>query len=130
MTTVAAIRIIEKANTKIGMHLGYEFNKMSDPNRFFYRSDQYYFIRNGIPAVFFFCGAHPDYHKATDTVEKVDSQKAARVAKLAFLTGWEIANRQERLSVDGVLAKYFKRKSESSFVRDNKTLKQIKLNSV
>jgi hypothetical protein len=59
--------------------------------RFFFRSDHFNFARKEIPSLFFFTGVHEDYHRPSDTVEKIDTEKAARVARLAFLTAWEIA---------------------------------------
>jgi Iap family predicted aminopeptidase len=66
------------------------------PNeRFFFRSDHYNFARKDIPAIFFFSGVHEDYHRPSDEVEKIDSDKAARIAKLAYYLAREIATRRE-----------------------------------
>ena len=64
--------------------------------RFFFRSDHYNFARREIPAVFFFAGTHEDYHRPTDTVNKIDGGKAARVARLIFLTALDVANAAAR----------------------------------
>jgi hypothetical protein len=64
--------------------------------RFFFRSDQYSFARRGVPALFFFNGTHEDYHRPGDVPEKIDGEKAARIARLAFFLGLEVANRPER----------------------------------
>jgi Zn-dependent M28 family amino/carboxypeptidase len=64
--------------------------------RFFYRSDHYNFARLEIPAIFFFSGVHADYHRPSDTVDRIDPDKAARVARLIFHTALEIANDPER----------------------------------
>lgn len=58
---------------------------------FFFRSDQLSFIQRGIPAVFFTTGDHPDYHQQSDLPERVDTDKLARVARLAFHLAYEIA---------------------------------------
>lgn len=63
---------------------------------FYYRSDHYNFIKRGVPALFFFNGPHADYHRASDQVDKIDAEKAARIAALMFYLGLEIANAQER----------------------------------
>jgi hypothetical protein len=63
--------------------------------RFFFRSDHYNFARKEIPAIFFFAGVHDDYHRPSDEVEKIDADKAARVARLAYFLAYEIANRRE-----------------------------------
>jgi len=59
--------------------------------RFFFRSDQLAFIQQGIPAVFFTTQDHEDYHQPSDEAEKVDNDKAARVARLAFLLAYHVA---------------------------------------
>jgi Zn-dependent M28 family amino/carboxypeptidase len=95
-------KVSEKVNelyTEI--ELDYTFNDENDPNRFYYRSDHYNFAKNNIPVIFYFSGVHEDYHKETDTVEKIDFEKTARIARLVFLTAWEIANRDNRIEVDG-----------------------------
>jgi hypothetical protein len=61
--------------------------------RFFFRSDHFNFARKDIPALFFFAGVHEDYHRPSDHVEKIDTDKTARVARLIFHTAYEIANR-------------------------------------
>jgi hypothetical protein len=63
--------------------------------RFFFRSDHFNFARLEIPALFFFAGVHEDYHQPSDEVEKLDADKAARVARLAFWTAYEIADSPE-----------------------------------
>jgi hypothetical protein len=58
---------------------------------FFFRSDQLSFIQRGIPAVFFTTGDHPDYHQQSDLPDRIDHDKLARVARLAFHLAYEIA---------------------------------------
>jgi len=82
------------------MELDYQYNAKDDPNRFYYRSDHYNFARYGVPVIFYFNGTHEDYHKPTDTVEKIHFEKMEKIARLIFHTAWEIANREERLVVD------------------------------
>lgn len=64
--------------------------------RFFFRSDQFNFMRHEIPALFFFTGVHECYHRPCDTVDFINPGKAARVANLAFHTVLEIANADQR----------------------------------
>lgn len=94
-------RISEEANTKyIGMELDYKYNDLNDPNRFYYRSDHYNFAKKGIPAIFYFNGVHDDYHKPTDTPNKIDYPLLTKRTKLAFAVAWELANVNERPKVD------------------------------
>jgi len=80
--------------------LDYTFNSFDDPNRFYYRSDHYNFAKNNIPVIFYFSGVHEDYHKPTDTVDKIRFEKMTKITQLVFLTAWQIANMDHRLQVD------------------------------
>lgn len=91
----------ENINSKyMNLELDYKYNDENDPNRFYYRSDHYNFAKNNIPIIFYFNGTHADYHKPTDTPDKIEYELLAKRAKLVFLTAWEIANRDARIVVD------------------------------
>ncbi len=93
--------INEKANiTYTKLDLDYKYNDTKDPNRFYYRSDHYNLAKHNIPIIFYFNGTHVDYHKKTDTKEKINLDLLTKRAQLVFYTAWEIANREERLVVD------------------------------
>ncbi len=93
--------ISEQTNDQyIGLELDYTFNTEDDPNRYYYRSDHYNFAKNNIPVIFYFNGVHEDYHKVTDTVEKIDFNKIQTITRLVFLTAWELANRDERIQLN------------------------------
>jgi Zn-dependent M28 family amino/carboxypeptidase len=62
---------------------------------FYTRSDHFNFARRGVPVLFFFTGVHDDYHQATDELRKIDGAKSARIAKLVFFLGNEVANMEE-----------------------------------
>jgi hypothetical protein len=98
----AELQEIQSRNNEMytQMALDYKYNDPKDPNHYYERSDHYNFAEKGIPAVFYFNGTHADYHKATDTVDKINFDAAAKRAQLAFYTAWEIANRPYRLIVD------------------------------
>ena len=94
--------INERMNQKYShLILDYKYNDPSDPNRYYFRSDHYNFAKKGIPAIFYFNGVHDDYHKITDTVEKINFQKMEKVARHFFHTAWDLANRNDRIIVDG-----------------------------
>ncbi len=91
----------EKSNKKyVNMDLDYTFNDPNDPNRFYYRSDHYNFAKKGIPSIFYFSGVHKDYHKHTDTVEKLIYEKVEKTARLIFYTAWELSNAEKKPKVD------------------------------
>ena len=60
--------------------------------RFYFRSDHYNFARKGVPILFFFNGVHEDYHEVTDSPDKINSEKEARILRLLFYLGQEIGN--------------------------------------
>ena len=93
--------ISEEVNRKhFNLKLDYTYNDKDDPNRYYYRSDHYNFAKNNIPVIFYFNGVHGDYHKSTDTIDKIDFKKTQKISRLIFLTAWELANRNERPSLD------------------------------
>ncbi|MCH8010363.1 MAG: M28 family peptidase [Candidatus Marinimicrobia bacterium] len=89
--------INEYASGKIdNLFLNYLYNSLDDPNRFYYRSDHYNFAQYGIPIIFYFAGVHKDYHKPTDTADKIDYAKTEKIARLVYLTGWGISQNDVR----------------------------------
>jgi hypothetical protein len=95
--------ISEKVNKKyINYDIDYTYNERTDPNQFYYRSDHYNFAKNGIPVIFYFSGVHKDYHKPTDDVGKINFDKIQKTTRMVFYTAWEIANRDQRLRMNGI----------------------------
>ncbi|MDQ7918187.1 M28 family metallopeptidase [Mesonia sp. MT50] len=93
--------ISEEMNSKyVNLDLDYTYNDENDPNRFYYRSDHYNFAKHNIPVIFYFNGTHADYHKPSDTPDKIEYDLLTKRTKLIFYTAWEVANRDERLVVD------------------------------
>ncbi|CAM3366168.1 M28 family metallopeptidase [Aequorivita lipolytica] len=82
------------------LELDYKFDDPNDPNRFYYRSDHYNFAKNNVPIIFYFNGVHEDYHKITDTPDKIEYDLMTKRAQLIFYTAWEIANREKRITAD------------------------------
>jgi Zn-dependent M28 family amino/carboxypeptidase len=64
--------------------------------RIFYRSDHYNFAKMGIPIAFFTTGLHPDYHRATDTPDKIDYKEMQSVSKTVAAVSWVLANQAGR----------------------------------
>lgn len=94
-------QISETVNDKyVQLDLDYKYNDPNDPERIYYRSDHYNFAKNNIPVIFYFNGIHADYHKISDTVDKINFDQLLKRTKLVFHTAWEVANRNERLVVD------------------------------
>jgi hypothetical protein len=93
--------ITNQINSKyLKLELDRKYNDLKDQNRFYFRSDHYNFARKGVPIIFYFNGVHADYHRATDTVDKINFGVMEKRARLVFHTAWEMANRNEMLKRD------------------------------
>jgi hypothetical protein len=55
-------------------------------------SDQYPFYLKGVPFIRIDCGFCKDYHKPTDTPDKINYELLKKQTQLAFLTLWNISN--------------------------------------
>ena len=86
--------INEDANSALAkpMTMDYEMNDPGDTESIYTRSDHYSYAAKGIPIIFYFTGLHPDYHSASDSVDKIIFDKVQRVAQLAYETGRRVAN--------------------------------------
>jgi Zn-dependent M28 family amino/carboxypeptidase len=91
--------ISETMNNKYtGLVFDYKFDDPKDPSRIYFRSDHYNFARKGVPVLFFYDGMlKADYHKPTDTVDKIHWSLYEKRARMVFHTAWEMANRDEML---------------------------------
>jgi hypothetical protein len=94
-------QLSEEVNSKYcNVELDYTYNDENDPNRFYYRSDHYNFAKNNIPIIFYFNGTHADYHRPSDTPDKIEYDLMENRSRLVFYTAWELANRDDRIVVD------------------------------
>lgn len=81
-------------------------NSSSNGNRFkmsfnqdgFGPSDHQSFYVRDVPVLFFFTGTHDDYHKPSDTAEKINSAGATRIAALVRDIAVSIANEPQRIA--------------------------------
>ena len=91
----------EAVNQKyMQIELDYTYNDENDPNRFYYRSDHYNFAKNNIPIIFYFNGTHDDYHRESDTPDKINYDLLENRSRLVFHTALEVANRDQKPVVD------------------------------
>lgn len=92
-------QLSEETNSQFQkMKLDYYYNDPDNPERIYYRSDHWNYAKHGVPVIFYFDGVHVDYHKPTDTVDKIDFDKMTKITRLVFETGWRIANLDHRLA--------------------------------
>ncbi|HET6254854.1 MAG TPA: M28 family peptidase [Puia sp.] len=82
------------------LELDYKFDDPTDPERIYYRSDHFNFARKGVPIIFYFDGIHADYHRPTDTPDKIDYDLLAKRAQFVFYTAWDMADRNDMLKRD------------------------------
>ena len=94
--------INEAINKKYSnLTLDYKFDDPADKERIYFRSDHYNFARKGVPVLFFYDGMlKGDYHRPTDTIDKINWPLYESRVRLIFHTAWEIANRDEMLKRD------------------------------
>ncbi len=62
-------------------------------------SDHTSFYARGVPVLFLFTGAHADYHRPTDTADKIDAGGLSEVARLAWRAVREATDRPARYEV-------------------------------
>ena len=99
--STALHNLSEAVNKKyLNINLDYKYNDKNDPNRFYYRSDHYNFAKNNVPIIFYFNGTHADYHKPSDTPDKINYQLLENRTRLVFHTAWEVANMDTRIVAD------------------------------
>ncbi len=94
----ASIRAMNDRSSRL--KLDYRYEDPGHPDRFFFRSDQYPYIRYGIPGVWFFSGTTEDYHTENDLEAKVDYAKMVKVTKLVYLVAMDIGDKPELLKLD------------------------------
>jgi len=104
------IRIANRESNNI--LLDYAYNNEEDPNQFYRRSDHYNFAKHDVPIAFFFTGVHADYHKPSDTIEKILFDRIAKIGQVVYYAGWKTANLHGMLAKDGTGSGY--RESASS----------------
>jgi len=82
-------RLIEKRNVAAGFNLVLQ----EDP---YLPTDVTAFYPRGVPVLSFFTGSHEDYHRPTDTAEKVNYEGMERITKLARGLLLDTANAPQR----------------------------------
>jgi hypothetical protein len=78
--------------------LDYKYNDENDPEQYYRRSDHYNFAKHNVPVVFFFTGNHKDYHKPTDTIDKIQFDKMIKIDHVIYNLGWKLCNFEHPLT--------------------------------
>ena len=82
--------LVTGQNEQIGLDLKLQYDQ--NPSNLLRRSDNWPFLVSNVPALFFHTGLHPDYHRPTDTADKINYAKLEKVTRLIFLCTWEAAD--------------------------------------
>jgi hypothetical protein len=93
--------LLRSANeASVNLDLSNRYNDLEDPNQFYRRSDHWNFGRLGVPFIFFFNGVHADYHRPSDSIEKIEWEALVKRTQLLYTTTAMIANADKRPEVD------------------------------
>jgi hypothetical protein len=82
--------LVRQENAAIGLTIKETLDV--SPQNLIRRSDQWSFLQQRIPAVFFTTGLHPDYHTPQDDVGRINFEKLEKIARLAFRVTWRLAS--------------------------------------
>ena len=82
--------LIERGNVPVG----FDLQTMDDP---YLPTDSTSFNSAGIPTLNLFTGSHEDYHRPSDTADKINYPDLDRIAKFAALVARQVANRESPL---------------------------------
>ena len=81
--------LIKRVNGKHGFKLDRSKSAYSS-------SDHTSFVAKNVPVLFFFSGLHSDYHKPTDTWDKIDGESAARLIDMVAEIAGELQAAEKR----------------------------------
>ncbi len=87
-------QLVEQANRGIGLELKMTYD--NNASNLMRRSDQWPFLQNGVPALFFHTGLHPDYHTPNDTPEKINYSKMEKIVRVVHQMSWDLAQQGPR----------------------------------
>jgi hypothetical protein len=82
--------VVERVN-KAGYGLELKMRYDNNSSNLLRRSDQWPFLQNGVPALWFHTGLHPDYHTQYDRPEKINYEKMEKIARLVHQVSWVLA---------------------------------------
>jgi hypothetical protein len=87
-------RTMEGANGQIALDLKFRYD--DTPENLLRRSDQWAFLQKGIPSLFIHTGEHPDYHRPSDTADKINYPKMEKIVRLVYRAVDALANASSR----------------------------------
>ena len=100
------MKINEESLAESGLVGNYQYNNLTDPNRYFYRSDHISFARKNIPVLFYSTGTHRDYHMVGDEEEYLDYDKFLKMARFCYKAGLNVAQYSRSIKVDNPMSRW------------------------
>ncbi len=85
---------VEHANSRFGLTLKKNYD--NNASQLLRRSDSWPFLQNGVPAIWFHTGLHPDYHLTSDIAARINYPKMERIARLVYQLSWDLAQANDR----------------------------------
>ncbi|MGH7127972.1 MAG: M28 family peptidase, partial [Planctomycetaceae bacterium] len=89
---------VAAANVGTGLTLRFRYD--NNESNLLRRSDQWPYLQNGVPAVWFHTGLHPDYHTADDDADRINYEKMTRIVRLIHQVSWDVANADGRPAIE------------------------------
>ncbi len=83
----------------LNLKLNHRYDNVDDM-RFFPRSDHVPYLQQGIPVLSWFTGSHEDYHRPSDSPDKIDYRKMEKITRTIFVTAWSLADAAKRPRID------------------------------
>jgi len=100
------MKINKKTLSETGLVGNYQYNNLTDPNRYFFRSDHINFARKDIPVLFYSTGTHRDYHMVTDVEEAIDYDKFLKMTRFCYKAGFNVAQHKGPIKVDNPMSEW------------------------
>lgn len=100
------MKINKKTLAESGLVGNYQYNNLTDPNRYFFRSDHINFARKDIPVLFYSTGTHRDYHLVTDVEEAIDYDKFLKMTRFSYNVGFNIAQYKGPIKVNNPMSEW------------------------
>ncbi len=100
------MEINERSLAESGLVGNYQYNNLTDPNRYFFRSDHISFARKDIPVLFYSTGTHRDYHLVSDEEEALDYGKFLKMTRFCYKAGFNVAQYSGPIAVDKPMSKW------------------------
>ncbi|MGA2741475.1 MAG: M28 family peptidase [Bryobacteraceae bacterium] len=82
-------KLLEEVTPKYGLHIDYSEAGYGS-------SDHTSFTTKQVPVLFFFSGLHADYHKPSDTWDKIDAPDAAKLLQMVAEVGEDLREAPDR----------------------------------